>query len=394
MSYYFAYYVAWIAFTFLLREPWLLIGIGVFLLLRRWIPDPSALLRAFRRAGSLRKQVDLNPHNVTARRDLAMILLDLRRPRAALALVEQALARTPNEGELLYMQGLALHRLGRHQEALAPLERALQQRATMHSGAPRLVAGNALLALGRTDEAIETYRAYAESNHSDIGVHLQLAKAYQRAKDAASVRQSLSEAQQTWSTVPRWIRRQSRGRWFELMWLRARLLGDMQVISVAAAIAIGLTLVGVFAAPAIARFFSRPSYGSYRYQRSTSEVIRGFDRCGTQRVLARFEGRYRCADRGRQCVVHVKRDRILLTGPSKLTSELCVTHTREITEQAIRAAAVYHEDVADPGDASMAELSLQRQQGNQLTLRYGDKGQPPERWVRITLAPRANTAKK
>jgi hypothetical protein len=331
MSYYFAYYLAWIAFTFLLREPWLLVGIGVFLVLRRWIPDPSALLRAFRRAGTLRKQVDLNPHNVTARRDLAMILLDLRRPRAALTLVEQALERTPKEGELLYLQGLALHRLGLHEQALTPLECALEQRATMHSGAPRLVAGNAMLALGRTDQAIDAYQAYAESNHSDVGVHLQLAKAYRRHKDAAGVRQSLSKAQQIWSTVPGWIRRKSRGRWFELMWLRARLLGDMHVIGVAVAIAVVLTLVGFFAAPVVTGFFSRSSYGDYRGTYSSSALSQGFARCGTQRVLSHFKGRYRCvgdADRSR-CIVDIKRDRIFLTGPTKPKSELCLTNTSE-----------------------------------------------------------------
>src|SRR3954471_16163189 len=117
MSSYLTYYLGWMALAYVVRQPVLLVGVVVFLVFRRYIPDPGALLRAMRRASALKHQIGVNAANVTARRDLAVIYLDLRRPKAALALLEQALRRDPNDPELLFLSGRALHRAGRHAEA-------------------------------------------------------------------------------------------------------------------------------------------------------------------------------------------------------------------------------------------------------------------------------------
>ena len=126
MNSYFAYYLAWIFISVALRTPWLLVGVAVLLVLRRFIPAPGALLRLFGRARSLRAQVQVNRANITARRDLAVIYLDARRARSALPLLEEGLALSPNDPELLYLYGLSLHRVGRHEAALEPLVRAVE----------------------------------------------------------------------------------------------------------------------------------------------------------------------------------------------------------------------------------------------------------------------------
>jgi tetratricopeptide (TPR) repeat protein len=175
---YWSYYLLWLVLAYGLRQPWLLLGIALFVVSRRFIPDPRALWRGLGRKGALERQADLNPANVTAQRDLAQIFLDLRRPKKALACIERARLRAPEDAELLLLLGTALHQCGRHAEALEPLVRSVEISPGLGFGTPYLVAGDALLALRRWDEAIDAYERYGEKNSANIGVFRQLARAH------------------------------------------------------------------------------------------------------------------------------------------------------------------------------------------------------------------------
>jgi tetratricopeptide (TPR) repeat protein len=190
-----------------------LIGIVVLFLLRNHIPDPWVLFRTWGRISSLRRQIDANPQNVTARRDLALIYLERLRPGAALELLEQALKRFPDDAELLYLQGLALHRKGRNDEALAPLVRAVALDPRVRFGEPYLVAGDALTALARNDEAVDSYERFVHSSGSRIDGHVKLARALGRTKDAAGRKKALDEAFATWRSIPGYARRKQFG-WY------------------------------------------------------------------------------------------------------------------------------------------------------------------------------------
>jgi tetratricopeptide (TPR) repeat protein len=94
-------------------------------------------------------------------------LIDARKPQAALARVDAALARSPGHPRLLELRGSALAASGRSDEARAAYERVLQ----IESDSARAIAGLASLhaAAGRTEEAIALYdRAYAlDPNEGD-----------------------------------------------------------------------------------------------------------------------------------------------------------------------------------------------------------------------------------
>ncbi len=62
----------------------------------------------------------------------------------------------PDDTATLGNLGLALRALGRHDEALAPIERAARLQPTLPSA--QLNRGNALKALGRLDGAEAAYR--------------------------------------------------------------------------------------------------------------------------------------------------------------------------------------------------------------------------------------------
>lgn len=216
---YFGYYVMWMVLTYVAEYPPLLVGLVVIFLLRRFVPDPWVLFRTMGRISALRRQIEANPANVTARRDLAAIYLERLQPGAALTLLDQALARFPDDAELLYLRGLALVRRGKHEEALSPLVRAVAIDPRVRFGQPYLVAGDALTALGRTEQAIDSYERFVDANGSSLEGHVKLARAHAAAKDAAASRKSLDEALSTWAQIPGYARRSQVG-W----WLRAHAL--------------------------------------------------------------------------------------------------------------------------------------------------------------------------
>jgi protein O-mannosyl-transferase len=101
-----------------------------------------------------------NPRSWLAYNNLAMLSLDGNPTpedfTRALAIFQQALAIAPNEAELRYNMGTALHRLKRHEEALEHLRAAVQIDPLYIDAWGNL--GAALQQLGRYSEAIEPDR--------------------------------------------------------------------------------------------------------------------------------------------------------------------------------------------------------------------------------------------
>ncbi len=210
---YFSYYIAMIAITYLVQYPPLLVGVVVLFLLRRWIPDPFVFFRTFGRISSLRRQIEANPSNVTARRDLALIYLDRLRPGAAHGLLEDARKRFPDDPELLFLSGLAAYRKGDHEAALAPLVKSVELDPRLRFGEPYLLAGDALMALGRTEEAIDAYDRYLSKSSSSIEGLVKKARAHAKAGEADAQKKDLQEALKTWGQIPGFQRRRQLGWW-------------------------------------------------------------------------------------------------------------------------------------------------------------------------------------
>lgn len=229
---YFGYYLLWFFVSYAMREPRLLIGVAALLLLRRFIPAPGALFKMFSRSRRLRAQVSLNRANITARRDLAVIYLDGLRPRAAIPLLEEGLKLSPNDAELLYLLGLALHRARRHEEALPSLVRAVEIDARVRYGLPYLVAGDALAALGRWEQALDAYEHYVDGNSSDVSAYNRLARAHANTGDAKAAREALYEGLRTWGMLPASMKRRQFGAYMAAQWARATLLHEPWAILV------------------------------------------------------------------------------------------------------------------------------------------------------------------
>ncbi len=215
---YLGYYAFFMFASYAFRYPPLLVGIVLFFLLRRFIPDPWVVLRTLGRISSLRRLIDANPANVTARRDLAMIYLQQRRPGAALERLEQALQRFPQDAELLFLKGVAHHMRGEYALATKPLVDAVQSDPRLRFGEPYLLAGDCLLELGRHEEAIDAYDRFLSVNSSSVEGHVKKARAHAAADEKPAAKQELDQAIRTWGQIPGFQRR-SQVSW----WLRAHL---------------------------------------------------------------------------------------------------------------------------------------------------------------------------
>lgn len=215
---YYSYYLLFLFATYALRYPPLLVGVVVFFLLRRFIPDPFVVMRTLGKMGGLKRAIESNPSNVTARRDLAMIYLQQARPGAALEKIEEGLKRFPEDAELLFLKGAALHAKGRFEEATGPLVQAVQTDPRMRFGEPYRLAGDCLFELGRFDEAIDAYDRFLSVNTSSIEGRVKKSRAHAKANEVEAAKRELAEALSTWDQIPGFQRRAQFG-W----WLRAQL---------------------------------------------------------------------------------------------------------------------------------------------------------------------------
>jgi tetratricopeptide (TPR) repeat protein len=234
---YWNYYWMLMLASYLLQQPKLLIGLLALVLLRRVLPAPGPIFRALGRRGALRNQLQLNPKNATAARDLAELELDLLRPGAALRWLDLALARCPDEAELLYLSGLALYRLRRYDEALSRLIASVHADARVRFGLAYLVAGDALLALRRWDEALDAYERYEGVNSSDLRGYLGMARAHHRLGNRQAAAEQVQEALRTYGLLPRHLRSSNFGARLSTFWFKVWKLREPKAIGQALGLA-------------------------------------------------------------------------------------------------------------------------------------------------------------
>jgi predicted Zn-dependent protease len=172
------------------------------------------------RIHGLRQQIEANPSNVTARRDLAVIYLQRLRPRAALKLLDEARQREPNDAELLYLTGLARLRTGDAKGAIDPLVRAVDVDPRVRFGEPYLIAAEALVKLNMLEEAVDALRRYTDANTSSVEGRVRLALLEHRCGAHEAAKDALKEALSTWRQIPRFRRRKELRWWFRAQWAR------------------------------------------------------------------------------------------------------------------------------------------------------------------------------
>jgi tetratricopeptide (TPR) repeat protein len=226
MGYYWAYYALTFFAAYAIRNPWVC-GVAVALyLVRPWLPDPVAIFKNLGRIGALKRQVDLNSANVTARRDLGRAYLDLRRPRTALRYLDEARERDPRNPDIAYLRGLSLLGKGDNAGALRALGEAVgvdpdkgEPFSSRRAGTSRfsrfgeayLAAATALERLGRLSEAEQALAMATDHNSSLLEPLVRLARVRRRLGDGAGARAAATQARRTFGELPGFMRRRQLG---------------------------------------------------------------------------------------------------------------------------------------------------------------------------------------
>ncbi len=220
---YWTYYLLSFGLAYATQYPEAAVLAVVFWLCRGFLPDPVLLLRTFRRIQKLRSDIALNPANMVATRDLARMYVDTKRPKKAIALLEQTRERmaestrhpqgSRDDAELLYLLGLARLRAGKPEKALDSLVAAVAIAPDLAYGDPYLVAAEALAKLRRWEEAEDALERFLDHNQSSVGAYVKLARVRAKRDDGAGAKDAIGHAKQTWDALPTFKRRHE-WRWY------------------------------------------------------------------------------------------------------------------------------------------------------------------------------------
>lgn len=214
---YWSYYLIPLMIAYATQNPAAAVLALVFWLCRGFLPDPVVWLRTMGRISSLRSQIELNPSNMLATRDLARLYLERKRPKKAIELIERTRQRMAestrhpqgslDDAELLFQLGVAKLRCGEPEAALEPLVAAIAIAPEVGRGDPYMVASDALAKLGRWEEAEDSLERFIASNQSSVQAYVKLARVRAKRKDEAGTKEAIAQAKQTWGVLPSFKRR-------------------------------------------------------------------------------------------------------------------------------------------------------------------------------------------
>jgi predicted Zn-dependent protease len=158
-------------------------------------------------------QIRANPSNITARHDLAVILLDKRRPGRALEHVESARQREPNQIELQFLEGSCRLAMREYEAARAILVDVATREPKFRYGDAQLRAADAMIGLRAWDDAIATLRTFVKINTSSVEGWFKLSRALAKRGDVDESHKARDTARALYRELPPYQRRRQRA-WY------------------------------------------------------------------------------------------------------------------------------------------------------------------------------------
>lgn len=192
----------------------LILLVILYVLDRRYVGILPNIWRPFqlsRKASRLRIDLHANPHNTSAKLDLARILIERKKYQEALPYLEQTLPIMQESADVHYEIGLCLLKLGRIAEGEAFMLKAIDLNPRVKYGEAYLRLGEALapLAPERAAQFIEHFR---DLHSSSVEAYYRLGQLYKQLGREEDARRAYREALDIYRGLPRYSRRQQR-RW-------------------------------------------------------------------------------------------------------------------------------------------------------------------------------------
>ncbi len=200
------------------------------------LPDPFRHLARARRRAELRRTLAENPHDRRARFELAELLLEQGRSRAAVETLRPNVEAGDDDVYTAFTMGAAMARAGFFPQAEQVLGAAKELDPGFRDGEIELELGRMRLASGDLAGARASLERLLAVRPGSVEGRYWLAQALARAGDAEGARRLREEAWREYAQLPRFRRRADR--WF------AWRCQPWRPVAVAAAVVLALFVIG------------------------------------------------------------------------------------------------------------------------------------------------------
>ncbi|MEW9698433.1 tetratricopeptide repeat protein [Paenibacillus sp. SI8] len=186
----------------------------LYVLDRRFVGLTPNIFRPFqlsRKASRLRQDLHANPHNTSAKLELARILIERKKYSEALPYLEQSLNMMQDSADVHYEIGLCCLKLGDLPRGESFMLKAIELNPRVKYGEPYLRLGEALAAVS-AEKAVTYMEQFRDVHSSSVEAYYRLGQLYQQLGRGEEAKRAYREALDIHRGLPRYSRRQQR-RW-------------------------------------------------------------------------------------------------------------------------------------------------------------------------------------
>lgn len=193
----------------------------VYVVDRRYIglfPSLFKPLKRMRQIARLQTDLRLNPHDTSAKRELARLYMERGKYGEAMTQLQQIRQVLDDSDEVLADMGICHLKLGELDEGEALILQALEQRPRIKYGEPLLELGEAFTH-SRPDAAIRYLEQFKDIQSSSCKAYYRLGQLYERLGQKPEAAAAYREAVSIYGTLPKYMRKSER-RWYILSRLK------------------------------------------------------------------------------------------------------------------------------------------------------------------------------
>ncbi|USG65915.1 tetratricopeptide repeat protein [Brevibacillus ruminantium] len=187
----------------------------------RLLPDVTKPFRRNSRIAALRRELRLNPHDTSAKVELARLLMEKGQYQEALAYLDEVALIMQESAEVISDRGICLLKTGRVEEGEAILKKALEMNPRVKYGEPYLRLGEAFAKHNQTEKALAYLEELTGIQTSSAEVYYKLGMLYTQIGQKEKARQAFSEAVEVYRGLPKYKKRTER-RWALLSWMKSK----------------------------------------------------------------------------------------------------------------------------------------------------------------------------
>lgn len=184
----------------------------LYVLDRRFVGLSPSLLKPLKRRSRIRKlkqQLGTNPHDVSAKMELARLLIERRAYREARQWLEPLQETMDHSAEFWDDLGTCWLHTGEPERGEAAIRKALELNARVKYGQPHLRLAS-LYAATDKNRAIEALQAYQEVHSSSCESYYRLGQLYEQLDRKEEAREAWKQAVAIYRSLPRYKKREER----------------------------------------------------------------------------------------------------------------------------------------------------------------------------------------